>query len=296
MIRTLFSRSLTRNITRSMSSTPTYETLAVSSPKPFVFQVELNRPKYLNSFNRTLWIELGKCFNDLNLNPDCRSIVLTGAGKHFTAGIDLQDMMRLGQELGEIEEVSRKGHHLWKSIKLYQDAITSVELCNKPVIGASHAAVVGAGVDLLSTVDIRYCTKDCWFQVKEVDIGMAADVGTLQRFPKAIGSQSLARELCFTGRKFPSEEAHSCGFVSRVFETKEEMVNEAIALAEDIASKSPVAVQATKKSMVYSLDHTNQEGLEHIREMNALLLQSEDFITAVMAQATKGEKPVFAKL
>lgn len=301
----------------SSVTVPTYETLAVTNPKPFVFHVELNRPKNLNAFNRTMWIELGKCFADLNVNPDCRSIVLTGAGKHFTAGIDLQDMMKLGQELGAIDEVSRKGAHLLRMIKLYQDSITALELCNKPVIGASHSAVVGAGVDLLSTVDIRYCTKDCWFTVKEVDIGMAADVGTLQRFPKAIGSQSLARELCLTGRKFPSQEAFSSGFVSRVFETKEEMIEGAIAVAEEIASKSPIAVQATKKSMVYSLDHTNQEGLDHIvsidynnqcrngiisisfqlqREMNALLLQSEDFVTAVMAQATKGEKPVFAKL
>lgn len=215
-----------------------------------------------------MWLEMGKCFDELAVNPDCRSIVLTASGKHFTAGIDLQDMMKLGQELGEIEEVSRKGHHLLKTIKVYQDAITSLELCNKPVIGASHAAVIGAGVDLMSTVDIRYCTKDCYFQVKEVDIGMAADVGTLQRFPKAIGSQSLARELCFTGRKFQSDEANSCGFVSRVFETKEEMVDAAINLAEEIASKSPIAVQATKKSMVYSQDHTNQEGLDHIVRMD----------------------------
>lgn len=249
----------------SSSSTPiTYETLAVTQPKPFVFQVELNRPKNLNAFNRAMWMELGECFRELNGNPDCRSIVLTGSGKHFTAGIDLQDMMNLGQELGAIDEVGRKGNHLLKWIKLYQDSISSLELCNKPVIGASHAAVVGAGVDLLSAADIRLCTKDCWFQVKEVDIGMAADVGTLQRFPKAIGSQSLARELCLTGRKFQSGEAKSCGFVSSVFETKEAMVEAAIAMAEEIASKSPIAVQATKKSMVFSLDHTNQEGLDHI--------------------------------
>lgn len=257
-----------KHLTRAMSSTSTsgnqFETLAVTNPKPFVFQVELNRPQNFNAINKTMWMELGRCFAELNENPDCRSVVLTASGKHFTAGIDLQDMMVLGQELGAIEEVGRKGHHLQKMIKMYQDAITSLELCHKPIIGASHSAVVGAGVDLLSTVDIRYCTQDCWFQVKEVDIGMAADVGTLQRFPKAIGSQSLARELCFSGRKFQSKEALDCGFVSRLFETKDQMVEAALSLAEDIASKSPIAVQATKKSMVYSLEHTNQEGLDQI--------------------------------
>lgn len=173
-------------------------------------------------------------------------------------------MMDFAQELSAIEDVGRKGLMLQKKIKLYQDCISSVEWCLKPVIGVAHNACVGAGVDLLSTVDIRMCTKDSWFQVKEVDIGMAADVGTLQRFPKAIGSQSLARELCFTGRKFQSAEALNCGFVSRVFETKDEMMKGALEMAEDIAAKSPVAVQATKKSMVYSLDHTNQQGLDQI--------------------------------
>lgn len=243
-----------------------------------------------------MWLEMGKCFDELAVNPDCRSIVLSAAGKHFTAGIDLQDMMKLGQELGEIEEVSRKGHHLLKTIKVYQDAITSLELCNKPVIGASHAAVIGAGVDLMSTVDIRYCTKDCYFQVKEVDIGMAADVGTLQRFPKAIGSQSLARELCFSGRKFESDEANSCGFVSRVFETKEEMVEAAINLAEEIASKSPIAVQATKKSMVYSLDHTNQEGLDHIVRGWELMEGQEWVVIVYFCLITEGDECTFASV
>ena len=77
--------------------------------------------------------------------------------------------------------------------------MSSLEKCNKPVIAAIHKACIGAGVDMTSAADIRYCTEDSFFQVKEVEIGMAADVGTLQRFPKAIGSQSLARELCLTG-------------------------------------------------------------------------------------------------
>ena len=93
--------------------------------------------------------------------------------------------------------------------------------CEKPVIAAIHSACVGAGIDMTSAADIRYCTTDAWFQIKEVDLGLAADVGTLQRFPKVIGSDSLARELAFTARKFDAKEAHECGFVSRVLENKE---------------------------------------------------------------------------
>lgn len=132
--------------------------------------------------------------------------------------------------------------------------------------------------------------------MKEIDIGMAADVGTLQRLPKIIGSQSLVRELCFTARKVYSDEAREIGLVSKVFENKELMIEQAIELAENIASKSPVAIQATKKNLVYSLEHTNQEGLDQIRDINKLNLQSEDFFNAVIAGQSKGEMPVFSKL
>lgn len=246
-----------------------FETLALSSPKPFVVHVELNRPK-LNALNKVMWFELGKCFEELSSDVDCRSIVLSGNGKLFSAGIDLMDMMNLGQELAAVDDVARKGLILERLIKLYQDSISSLEICTKPVIAAVHSACVGAGVDMITATDIRYCTKDAWFQVKEVDIGMAADVGTLQRLPRIIGSQSLVRDLCFTGRTFESGEAKECGMVSKVFETKEDMIKAAIELADLIAQKSPIAVQATKKSIVYSMEHTNQEGLDQIVSIEIL--------------------------
>lgn len=205
-------------------------------------------------------------------------------------------MLQFGQQLAEVEEVARKGKLLEKMIKKYQDSISSLEVCTKPVIACVHSACVGAGVDLITAADIRYCSKDAWFQVKEVDIGMAADVGTLQRLPKVIGSQSLVRELCYTARKVQSDEGLACGLVSKVFETKEEMVQGAIELADAIAQKSPIAVQATKHNLNFSQTRPNQEGLDHIREMNKLYLQSEDFINACVAQQSKGEPPVFSKL
>jgi Delta3,5-Delta2,4-dienoyl-CoA isomerase len=240
--------------------------------------------------------EIGKCFKELAVDPDCRSIVLSGSGKHFTAGIDLMDMLEMSAKLQDAPDVSRKGKIFEDFIEVYQDSITSLEKCPKPIIACTHSAVVGAGVDMITAADIRYCSKDCWFCVKEVDIGMAADVGTLQRLPKVIGSQSLVRELCFTARKLQSAEAEKCGLVSRVFEDKNSMMEEAIKMAELIASKSPVAVQTTKRNIVYSLDHTNQEGLDHIKEINKLNLQSEDFFNAVIAGQSKGEVPVFSKL
>merc|ERR1712130_836626 len=145
----------------------------------------------------------------------------------------------------------------YTTIRQLQDLITEMEKCRKPVIGAVHNACVGAGVDMITAMDVRLCTKDAWFCVKEVDMGLAADVGTLQRLPMCIGSQSLVNELCLT------------------------------------ASKSPVAVQGTKENLVYSREHSTQEGLERIATYNMTMLQSEDLMKSAMAAMNRDsdEKP-----
>ncbi|KAK9885909.1 hypothetical protein WA026_013783 [Henosepilachna vigintioctopunctata] len=278
------------------SSAPEYETLKVTNPKEFVYHVELCRPDKLNAMNNTMWLEIGKCFNTLDWDENCRVIVLSGAGKIFTAGIDLIDAAEMGAKLGDLNDIARRAKLLRQFITQYQNSITSLETCKKPVITAVHSACVGGGVDLITAADIRYCSKDAWFQVKEVDIGMAADVGTLQRLPRVIGSDSLVRELCYTARKLFADEALSSGLISRVFEDKESMVQEAISTAQVIASKSPVAVQGTKANLVYSRDHTVQEGLDHISQWNQMAMQSDDFAEATVAAATKQKNVVYAKL
>lgn len=138
---------------------------------------------------------------------------------------------------------------------------------------------------------MRYCTKDAWFQVKEVDIGLAADVGTLQRLPKIIGNDSLARELAFTARPFYADEAKEMGLVSRLFADKETMINRTLDVASLIASKSPIAIQGTKVNLIYSRDHTVAEGLQYIANWNQVMLQSEDIM-----KAFADKSPVFSKL
>lgn len=242
-----------------------YKTLAVEQPRPFVFHVQLNRPDKRNAMNPLMWQELGQAFDSLSDDPDCRAIVLSGRGKIFTGGLDLMAAMGLVQKLAAQDDVGRRGQILGREIREFQNSISSLERCAKPVLAAVHSACIGAGVDLITAADIRYCTADAWFSVKEVDIGMAADIGTLQRLPKVLGSQSLARELCLTGRKMAAVEAVSSGLVGgEPFATYDLMVAHAIGVAETIASKSPIAVQATKRNMVYSLDHTTQQGLDHI--------------------------------
>ncbi|KAF4531873.1 hypothetical protein B566_EDAN000902 [Ephemera danica] len=278
------------------AGTSDFETLLVSVPKQYVYHVQLNRPKQLNAMNKKMWFEIGKCFDTLASKDDCRSIVLSGVGKIFCAGIDLKDMGGIGAALAEKDDVARRCKILDEMIRNYQNYISALERCNKPVIAAVHNACVGGALDLISAADIRYCSEDAWFQIKEVDLGMAADVGTLQRFPKVIGNQSLVNELCLTARKFEAKEAKDCGFVGQVFKSHDSLMEGAFTIAEQIAAKSPVAVQGTKRNLVFSREHTTQEGLDHIRAWNMTMLQSEDFMNAAMALATKSDPPIFAKL
>ncbi|XP_023667925.2 delta(3,5)-Delta(2,4)-dienoyl-CoA isomerase, mitochondrial isoform X2 [Paramormyrops kingsleyae] len=266
--------------------TPPFSTLSVTRPASMVTQVELHRPEKRNAMNKAFWSEMVDCFSQIAEDPECRVVVVTGAGKVFTSGIDLMDMAgNILQPTGD--DAARISWNLRRLVKKYQETFSVLEKCPKPVVVAVHGACVGAGVDLITACDIRLCTQDAWFQVKEVDIGLAADVGTLQRLPKVIGSRSLVNELALTSRKMYSDEAKSSGLVSRVFPDKETMMSGAMELAEEIASRSPVAVQGTKINLIYSRDHSVAEGLEYMATWNMSMLQTQDVIKSAQASMEK---------
>ncbi|XP_048837952.1 delta(3,5)-Delta(2,4)-dienoyl-CoA isomerase, mitochondrial isoform X1 [Brienomyrus brachyistius] len=277
-------------VVREMSDqggpTPPFSTLSVTRPASMVTQVELHRPEKRNAMNKAFWSEMVDCFSQIAEDPECRVVVVTGAGRVFTSGIDLMDMAgSILQPAGD--DAARTSWNLRRLVKKYQETFSVIEKCPKPVVVAVHGACVGAGVDLITACDIRLCTQDAWFQVKEVDIGLAADVGTLQRLPKVIGSQSLVNELALTSRKMYSDEAKSSGLVSRVFPDKETMMSGAMELAGEIASRSPVAVQGTKINLIYSRDHSVAEGLEYVATWNMSMLQTQDVVKSAQASMEK---------
>uniref|UniRef100_A0A8C5PZK8 Delta(3,5)-Delta(2,4)-dienoyl-CoA isomerase, mitochondrial n=1 Tax=Leptobrachium leishanense TaxID=445787 RepID=A0A8C5PZK8_9ANUR len=287
---------------RSMASeagSPTYqyETLKVTTPGEHVLHVELNRPEKRNAMNRSFWSEMVLCFRAIAEDPVCRAVVISGAGKMFTSGIDLMDLGSDFLQPGD-SDAARIAWDLRRKVTRYQESFSVIEKCPKPVIAAVHGGCIGGGVDLVSACDIRYCTQDAWFQVKEVDLGLAADVGTLQRLPRIIGSKSLVNELALTARKMLSDEAHSSGLVSRVLPDKAALLLAAFDLAAEIASKSPIAVQGTKVNLVYSQNHSVQESLDYMACWNMSMLQSEDVLKS--AQAALERKPLkditFSKL
>jgi len=137
-----------------------------------------------------------------------RAVVLTGIGKHFTAGLDLSSAMEIGQlkEDGQADP-ARAAYKFFDVVAPLQQAVSSLEKVRVPVIAAIHGFCIGAGVDLASACDIRLCASDAKFAIKEVDIGLAADIGTIQRFQKVVANGSWARELTYTARFFEAQEA-----------------------------------------------------------------------------------------
>lgn len=282
-----------------MSSTSSYqyETLSVTSDQNYVFHVQLNRPESLNAMNKMFWHEILDCFRKIKDDKDCRVAIISGAGKIFSSGLDFTDMLDLTSKVIGKEDIARKAKYLQSIVEQYQMSFTAIEDCQKPVIASVHGGCIGGGANLICACDIRYCTEDAYFSIKEIDIGLAADVGILQRLPKAVGNDSLLREYIYSCEKMNAKNAKEIGIVSRIFESKEAMMSAANRLATIIASKSPVAVQGTKIALNYSRDHSVKEGLEFMTYWNMTMLQSEDVLKAAEATITRSkEPPKFSKL
>lgn len=261
---------------------PSFETLELQIEQQ-VATVSLNRPDKANSMNAAMWDELQSCFDWLDQEPTVRAVILAGNGKHFCAGLDLA---MFGGLHGESSEPSRRAEHLRRTILRLQDNLSAIEKCRVPVLAAIHNTCIGVGVDMTCCADMRYATQDAYFSIREIDIGMTADVGTLQRLPKII-PDGVVRELAYTGRDMGAQEARDVGFVNQVFEDRETMMREVTSIARDIASKSPLAVRGSKEMLLYSRDHSVAEGLNYIATWNAGMLSQADLQAGMLAQMEK---------
>jgi enoyl-CoA hydratase len=261
-----------------------YETLSVSLEQ-HIATVRLNRPEKANAMNMPMWQEIRKAFQWADSTAEVRVVILEGEGKLFTAGIDLQMMAGLAGQIANACD-GRAREAMRRVILDLQDTLTSLERCRKPVLAAVHGACVGGGIDLITCADMRYCSSDAYFTIKEIDIGMTADVGTLQRLPKLIG-EGMARELAYTGRKVDAAEAREIHLVNRVFESREALREGVLEIAASIAAKSPLAIRGTKEMITYARDHSVADGLNYIATWNAAMLMSNDLQEAMMANAGK---------
>ena len=252
-----------------------------------IAHISMNRPDQLNSMIRIFWKELPDLIKEIDKNSDARVIVLSGQGKHFSAGMDLATFVPPKKSEVEVDP-ARQREVFYHEVLELQDAFTALEECRMPTIASIHGACVGGAIDMVAACDMRYCSEDAFFKIAEVDIGIAADVGTLQRLPSLIPLASL-RELAFTGRKFDSSEAKSLGLVNEVFESQETLADEVQEIALNIAKKSPLVTRVIKKQINYARDHSVRDSLEFHATWNASLISGKDMQEAMTSYMNKTE-------
>tara|TARA_B100001964_G_scaffold204286_1_gene233916 strand:- start:713 stop:1528 length:816 start_codon:yes stop_codon:yes gene_type:complete len=266
-----------------------FSTIAVEL-KDKVVTARLNRPNKANALNETLWHELGDLARWVDETPEARVLLLMANGKHFTAGIDFSLMMTVLGKVASLPD-GHKQEGMRKQILDLQDDFTQFETCRKPVIAAIDGACIGGGIDLITACDIRIATSEATFCVKEVDLAIVADIGTLQRLPPIVG-EGMARDLAFTGRTFGAEEALKMGLISRILPDQAALEAAALEAAKAIAAKSPLTVRGIKQVMNYSRNRTVEEGLDHVATWNSAMLLSKDAQEAMGAMMEK-RAPVF---
>lgn len=256
-----------------------------------VAELTLAVPEELNRMPPAFWEELPAALEALEARGDVRVLIIASTGKHFTAGMDVSAFDGSGAtptDRGHAGEQSRR--HLLK----LQDVFSRLERARFPVIAATQGGCVGGGVDLIAACDMRYCRADAFFVIQEINIGLAADVGTLQRLPKLIPA-GLMRELAYTGRRIFAEEAKASGLVNAVFEDQETLLSEVRRIARGIAEKSPLAIHSSKEIMNYARDHTLEDALRYQAVWMGALTQGGELAEAFRAQKA-GEAPSFKDL
>ena len=249
----------------------------------------LKKGEDLNKMTMNFWYELPKILDEIDIDSSLRVFILSSTGKHFCAGMDLKNFGSLGidaEKKTNVPDKARIGESLYRVAKELQDMLSKLEKLRIPVLAGIQGGCIGGGLDLVTAADMRFASKDAFFCIQEVNIGMAADIGTLQRLPRVI-PEGKVRELAYTGRRMPAEEALEAGLVNKVYESHEEMISGLKEMAAVIASKSPLAVYGTKAILNFSRDHTIAEGLEYNALWSGAMLPQEDMAEAMMSNMEK---------
>jgi enoyl-CoA hydratase len=271
-------------------SLPQLSTIAIELTDG-VAEIRLNRAERSNAMNEAMWQELRMAFGWADATPAVRVVILSGAGRNFCAGIDLAMLGGVAEAVAH-RDGARSREALRRLILDLQDCLSSIERCRKPVLAAIQGACIGGAIDLVSCCDMRYAASGAQFSVREIDVGMTADVGTLQRLPRLV-PDGIVRELAYTGRNVEAGEAQRIGLVNCVFETQEALLAGVRQLAQGVAAKSPLAIRGIKEMLNYGRDHSIADGLNYIATWNAAMLMSADLNESMLAMREK-RLPKFA--
>jgi enoyl-CoA hydratase len=236
-----------------------------------------NTPKRSNAMGTAFWKEFPDALKELTTTDQPRVLVISGEGDHFSSGIDLAMFKNPATFNAKSDEGKKR---LLEIITAMQDAITALEKAPFPVIAAIHGVCLGAALDLAAACDFRYASKDAAFSIEEINIGLMADLGSLQRLPLVMPT-GLVREMAFTGMRLSAERALSAGLVNSLFETKDELIKAAMSTAKLVASKSAKAVASSKKSLNYGLDHGMAEALAMTANLQVDVLDLGEIMAAL---------------
>jgi len=250
-----------------------------------IAHLRLNRPAALNTMSAAFFAELRAALAELHRAARARVLVLSSTGKHFTAGMSL-DVFAEGGLVSPDGAAARA--NFAEMIAGLQEAFTALERLRMPVIAVIQGGCIGGGVDMAAACDIRYATADAFFCIQEINIGLAADLGTLQRLPKLI-PEGVVREYAYSGRRMPAARARELGLVNEVFADHAQALAAALALAKEIAGKAPTAIWATKQAITHARDHGVPESLAHMALLQSAMWDSNDLREALVAAKEKRE-------
>jgi len=258
-----------------------------------IAHLQLSRPEKYNSLNQAFWREFPEAISALDGAAKARVLVISGKGKHFSAGMDLEVFSKPDPDMFN-GEAGRRAEAMRRLVMQLQTCLSVLEEVRMPVMTAIQGGCIGGALDMVCASDMRYCTEDAYFVIKETELGMTADLGTLQRLPQLISS-GLARELAFSARKLPAREACSAGLVNQVFADQHEMLSGVMEIAQRIAIQSPLAVTGSKQMINYSRDHSMADSLNYMATWQAGMLQPTDMMQTFAAKMA-GKPPEFEPL
>lgn len=256
-----------------------------------VAHLVLDRPEALNTMNPAFWRELDAVLARLHDEGTARALVISSTGKHFSAGMALETF---GGDIAMDDATPEGRSAVFDLLTDMQATFTKLETLRIPVIAAIHGGCIGGAVDMVTACCIRYATADAFFCIQEINIGMVADVGTLQRLPKLV-PLGIVKELAYTGRRLPAARALACGLVNEVFDSREAMLEAALQCAREIAAKPPVAVWGTKQAIHYARDHSVDDALRQMAWIQGAIWSNRHVREAVQAMK-EGRPATFSAL
>jgi len=247
-----------------------------------IARLTFNRPDAYNSLNKAFWQAFPDALRRIAQADDVRVLVIDAQGKHFSAGMDLDFFSQPDPRLFQ-GEGGRRAEFVYRLVRELQDCFTQLEQLRIPVLAAIQGGCIGGALDLVCACDCRYATEDAFFCVKETELGMAADLGTLQRLPRLI-SPGLARELVYTSRKMTATEAQSAGLVNQIFPDTTALIEGVLAIAKQIAAQSPLAITGSKQLLNHAQEHNVRDSLDYTAAWQAGMLQPSDLMESMAAK------------